>query len=93
MNKEEKQHRREIFDKLSAITFFRGSVAEYEKWKGYDCEILGASYKIPYDEKELTEDDIKMCNQGIEALVNVSNNEPEVEIGNSNLIGLPLRKK
>lgn len=32
---EEKERRKNVFNKLNSITIFRGSLSEYERWKGY----------------------------------------------------------
>lgn len=57
-------------------------------------EIIGASYRLPIDEDELTEIDFEMLQRGIEAIVNPSiyitewDNEAKW-----NQVGLPIRRK
>ena len=89
-----KKRRDEVYNHLSKITIFRGSLSEYEKWRGYDCEILGASYRLPFgDTLILSKEDIKMYEEGIEALVNAQGNKDYFPLRTNQPIGLPVRKK
>lgn len=91
ITKEEKTKRKEILDELNDITLFNGSLAEYERWKGYECEILGPSYAIPFS--ELDDEDLDMHKKGIEAIVNVQYFVSGPEVYDEPTVGLPVRKK
>ena len=76
------------------IICFKGSVQEYERWKGYKVDIVGANATlypvlIESNGKCLTEEEAK----GIEALVNAQYVAPTI-IGNaSSIYGLPVKAK
>ncbi len=88
----DKQSRKEIFEKLKRITQFRGSVTDYERWRGYGCEILGPSYEIPYSDS-LNDEDQFMYENGIEAIVNIQDYQGGPGVYNRQTAGLPVRKK
>jgi len=33
-----------VKEQLENVTFFQGNLEEYEKWRGYECEILAPSF-------------------------------------------------
>lgn len=88
----DKKSREEIFDHLTRITMFRGSVLEYERWRGYECDILGPSYRIPYSDS-LSQEDEDMYASGIEAIVNIQDYVGGVDVYNKQIEGLPIRRK
>jgi hypothetical protein len=81
-----------IREHLSKIIRFRGSLQEYERWKGYECEILGPSYIINDSRFNFNDRDKEMVEKDIEAIVNWYENI-RAPWGGNLPIGLPLRKK
>ncbi len=92
--------RKNILSKrLGNLILFYGSLEEYERWKGYKCEIIAPSYEIPecdednYDD-ELGEEDVEMAKKGIEAVVNVQDFPRTTHDSYYHPSkGLPVRKK
>ena len=86
MNSINKEKKRDIFKYIIQITKFKGSLEEYERWKGYKCTILGPSYTIPENLRDVDVRDGAMKENGIEAIVNFSSIA-------GNYVGLPVKKK
>ena len=84
-----------IFEYLtSKVIRFRGILQDYERWKGYECEVLGPSFRLPYSAHFINDDSIKIYNEGIEALVNYQDYVSGHGFAHDvEPVGLPIRKK
>ncbi len=87
-----------IYNHLSNVTIFRGSLSEYERWRGYECEILGPSYHPTRDNRcLLTEKDMEMYSKVVEAIVNAQDLFLRHDDFSGMLchepIGLPVKRK
>ncbi len=91
--------REKLLDKFLGITRFIGSLEEYERFRGYECEIMAPILEfkfecttycgeiVPYKLKDKQK---KMLEEGLEAVVRY---QPKGSSGNNFEQGIPVRRK
>ncbi len=88
-------YKNKIYNSFREVIRFPGSLAEYERWKGYECEILGAKFDLT-EYSEPTQLQVDLFEKSIEAIVN---HRYEVAGGGGVSVidrterGLPVRRK
>ncbi len=98
--KQEEKAEEELTERMKNISLFPGSVKEYEKFKGYEVEIIDTKspdksffpFDYRYSELSIYE---SLLDQGLEAIVNLRYKATPAageSLGGSSPYGLPVRK-